>query len=41
MNESPSAIDAFHAAVAALLRDTAAKVVMPRYCALAEHEIEE
>jgi fructose-1,6-bisphosphatase/inositol monophosphatase family enzyme len=41
MNESASAIDAFHAAVAALLRDTAAKVVMPRYCALAEHEIEE
>ena len=41
MNESPSAIAAFHDAVAALLRDTAERVVMPRYCALAEHEIEE
>ena len=41
MNESPSAIASFHDAVAALLRDTAERVVMPRYCALAEHEIEE
>ena len=41
MNESPSRIAAFHDAVAALLRDTAERVVMPRYCALAEHEIEE
>jgi fructose-1,6-bisphosphatase/inositol monophosphatase family enzyme len=41
MNESPAAIAVFHEAVAALLRETAEKVVMPRYCALAEHEIEE
>jgi len=41
MNESPSAIAAFQDAVAALLRETADRVVMPRYCALAEDEIEE
>lgn len=41
MNESPAAIEAFHRAVETLLRDTAARVIMPRYCALAEHEIEE
>jgi len=41
MNESPSAIAAFQDAVATLLRETAARVIMPRYCALAEHEIEE
>jgi fructose-1,6-bisphosphatase/inositol monophosphatase family enzyme len=41
MNESPASIDAFHRAVEALLRDTAERVVMPRYRALAEHEIEE
>jgi len=36
-----SDIGAFHRAVEALLRETTERVIMPRYCALAEHEIEE
>ncbi len=39
MNESPSAIAAFHKAIEALLRATTERVILPRYQKLAEHEI--
>ena len=41
MNESAASIAAFHDAVAALLRETAERVIMPRYCALEDHHVEE